>query len=157
MEQTLPPAGLTPQAVDRETFQRVWRRVMPDQERSPIAPNSAEQTAKQGGRSAASPQGKKEYPRPIPAREPDRVPTKTAPSPVPAAPLPRNDRERLHHLIDLAQEGISMGQMLARRGGNGARNLSVLVSDRQRAMRQLSAACFLVTGQRYQPPWSGPL
>ena len=34
MEKNSNPAALTPQAVDQEAFDRVWRRVMPDQAQS---------------------------------------------------------------------------------------------------------------------------
>ena len=37
MEKNSNPAALTPQGVDQEAFDRVWRRVMPDQAQSPIA------------------------------------------------------------------------------------------------------------------------
>lgn len=42
MEKNSNPAALTPQGVDQEAFDRVWRRVMPDQAQSPIAIGRAE-------------------------------------------------------------------------------------------------------------------
>ena len=43
MEKNSNPAALTPQGVDQEAFDRVWRRVMPDQAQSPIAIGRAEE------------------------------------------------------------------------------------------------------------------
>lgn len=160
MEKTLPQGGLMPQAVDRETFERVWRRVMPDQERSPIAVGPAEEEPRRPTPSQPRPQTKKSVPMPrTPVQKAERVatpgadlaPTRTAPPPRAPAPMPRNDEERLQRLMDLAQEGAAAGQALAQRAGANARTLSALAADHRRALRQLSAACFLVTGQRYQP------
>lgn len=148
MERSLPPAGLSAQNLDRETFERVWRRVMPDQSRSPIAVGPAEERAKP----TARPQAQKSVPPPRPpVQKAETAPTRTAPPPRPAEPMPRNDQERLQRLMDLAQEGAAAGQALVQRAGGNARALSALAADHRRALRQLSAACFLVTGQRYQP------
>ncbi|SCH54196.1 Uncharacterised protein [uncultured Clostridium sp.] len=54
--------------------------------------------------------------------------------------------------MDLAKEGVFIAQALVRRGGSCSRSLSCLAADHRRALRQLSAAYFLITGQRYRPP-----
>jgi hypothetical protein len=50
-----------------------------------------------------------------------------------------------------AAENIAAGQILTRRGGSFRSSLSALTADHRRAMRQLSAAFFLITGQRFRP------
>ena len=57
----------------------------------------------------------------------------------------------------LAREGAAAGRALANRAtGSGQRTLAALAADHRRALRQLSAAYFLITGRRYQPPRPTP-
>ena len=64
----------------------------------------------------------------------------------------QGEEQTLASLMDLAKEGVFIAQALVRRGGSCSRSLSCLAADHRRALRQLSAAYFLITGQRYRPP-----
>ena len=160
MEKNSNPAALTPQGVDQEAFDRVWRRVMPDQAQSPIAIGRAEvdeiapaETAPQDQCEAA----------PVPAEppvQPAASPTPPPPSRSKAEEEPpfclgsqsQGEEQTLTSLMDLAKEGVFIAQALVRRGGSCSRSLSCLAADHRRALRQLSAAYFLIIGQRYRPP-----
>ena len=64
---------------------------------------------------------------------------------------------QLEELMALAREGAAAGRALANRAtGSGQRTLAALSADHRRALRQLSAAYFLITGRRYQPPRPTP-
>ena len=63
----------------------------------------------------------------------------------------RPHAQELQQLMDRAREGAETGQALSRRAGNWSRSLAALASDHRRALRQLSAAYFLITGQRHRP------
>ena len=182
MEKNSNPAALTPQGVDQEAFDRVWRRVMPDQAQSPIAIGRAEvdEIAPAGGgppgRGGAAP-GPAETPgppaetaphdqgeaAPVPAEtpvQPAASPTPPPPSRSKAEEAPpfclgsqsQGEEQTLTSLMDLAKEGVFIAQALVRRGGSCSRSLSCLAADHRRALRQLSAAYFLIIGQRYRPP-----
>ena len=63
----------------------------------------------------------------------------------------------LEKLITLARAGGAAAQWLAMRmNGSGRRTMSAIAADHRRALRQLSAAYFLITGRRYQPPRPQP-
>ena len=64
----------------------------------------------------------------------------------------QGEEQTLASLMDLAKEGVFIAQALVRRGGSCSRSLSCLAADHRRALRQLSAAYFLIIGQRYRPP-----
>lgn len=142
-----------PGQIDPETFRRVWERVMPDQKNSPIvvppAPN--------GGKTPPRPGERERTGRPGPG------PGWSGPgAPRREETAARGDEEALHRLMDLAQEGVLSAQTLVRRGGNRGKSLTILAEDDRRALRRLSALCFLTTGRRYQPkgtatPWQGTL
>lgn len=70
---------------------------------------------------------------------------------LPRQPVP-GEEQTLASLMDLVKEGVFIAQALVRRGGSCSRSLSCLAADHRRALRQLSAAYFLITGQRYHPP-----
>ena len=54
--------------------------------------------------------------------------------------------------MTLARTGAAAGRAMARRAsGSCARALSALAADHRLAFRRLSAAYFLITGQRYTP------
>ena len=132
MEKNSNPAALTPQGVDQEAFDRVWRRVMPDQAQSPIAIGRAEvdeiapaETAPQDQCEAA----------PVPAEtpvQPAASPTPPPPSRSKAEEEPpfclgsqsQGEEQTLASLMDLAKEGVFIAQALVRRGGSCSRSLS---------------------------------
>ena len=65
--------------------------------------------------------------------------------------------QRLEELMTLAQAGIAAGQQLSRRAaGSCAKALASLTADHRRAFKQLSAAYFLITGQRFRPECAAP-
>ena len=136
---------------DPETFRRVWSRVMPDQENSPLVVVSQPQPAPAQSRAESTPGT------PPPAPAPDRPrPPQTGAQACTEAPLclgeaARPHAQELQQLMDRAREGAETGQALSRRAGNWSRSLAALASDHRRALRQLSAAYFLITGQRHRP------
>lgn len=146
MEQTLDRAAAEVPQVDPEAFRRVWARVMPDQKNSPIVVKPLE-----GNPAQARPADV-----PPPGREIQSEPTTPGPSQDTGSKA-ENGEESLRQLIDLAEEGAEAVQTMARRAGSGASQLSGLTADHRRAMRQLSAAYFLETGQRYQPKRRTPV
>lgn len=141
--------ALAQQQPDPEMFRRVWDRVMPDQRDSPLVVASAE------GVPAASPAP---APSPVPA---PALPPAPSPNSAPEESLclgegSQAETRRLMALMAQAQEGAAAGQALARRGGSAARAMATLTGDHRRAFRQLSAAYFLITGQRYHPARPAP-
>lgn len=142
MKQQPVPAALEAQQIDPEVFRRVWARVMPDQSRSPIAVDSPVPSA---SRAPASPSPARS---PTPPAKPKQQPSAPPPQEEPGQPLKR--------LMDLSREGIVFSGALVQRTGNRGRPLSALVRDHQRALRQLRAAYFLVTGRNYQPAGAPP-
>lgn len=154
MEQQLSPTNPFPLAADQETFQRVWRRVMPAED-SPIAVGPAAE------------------PEPSPQPEPPQ----TAPEPEPSGPpveaegralrrveeTPRRDvpclgaasmayAPGLREMMESAYAAFLLYQALARRvQGQAGRQLSALAASHQRFLSQLGTAYFLLTGQRFQP------
>jgi len=137
MEQQYDLSELIRQQPGPEVFKRVWDRVMPDQKDSPLV---------------LSPLPREESPvfAPQPACAPE-----TAPTPAPEEPAlclgesSQGDVEALTELMVQARENLSAGQALARR--SGGRSLSALAADHRRALRQLSAARFLITGKPFRP------
>lgn len=149
MENQYLDAGLAqPLSVqDQELFARVWRRVMPEAENSPIGLGPAK----------AAPE-KRTPPRP------EQVPP-AAPAPeAPEAPqanlydVPCLGAGSLHHapaLREMMQAAAGLRQAylaLARRSqGRSARQLSELAAEQAQFVRQLGAAYFLITGERFRP------
>lgn len=136
MEQSVDLSVLTAQQIDPEVFRRVWARVMPDDQNSPIV--VAQETRN-------VPEGKR-VPRPNHG-QPAQTPK----------PQPPSEEALMRQLMDLAQEGIAADAALARRAGNQSKALAPMAADHHRAMRQLSAAYYLLTGKRYQPKASTPV
>ena len=67
------------------------------------------------------------------------------------------DSGPLEALMACAQTGAAAGRMLARRAnGSCAKALAALACDHRLAFRRLSAAYFLITGQRYMPKCAAP-
>lgn len=97
-----------------------------------------------------------------PPEEPAPLPPEGEAPPAEDAPLCLGEHsqpyaQRLEELMALAQAGIAAGQQLSRRAsGSCAKALTALTADHRRAFRQLSAAYFLITGQRFRPACAAP-
>ena len=125
---------------DPEVFQRVWNRVMPDQDRSPIAMDAPAQPA-------------------VPALSPaPEQPPETAPQ-VPLTCLGEGSRpytQAIRDMMDQTRGFLRSLQALSRRSGSrAARVLSGIAGDLRREERRLSTAHFLITGERYSPSQTG--
>lgn len=69
----------------------------------------------------------------------------------------QGDSQTLEQLMSLAKAGAAAGRALARRAsGICARALAALAADHRMAFRRLSAAYFLITGERYAPKCAAP-
>lgn len=114
------------QRPDPETFRRVWARVMPDGEGSPIAlePERPEKQEK-------------------PQNPPEEKP---APEQEPGADL--------EMLMDRTRTAAESAQSLARRAGRYSQSMGTLAAEDRTALRRLSAAYYLETGRAYLPPKS---
>ena len=131
---------LSLQPFDPEVFQRVWNRVMPDQDRSPIAMDAPAQPA-------------------VPALSPvPEQPPETAPQ-VPLTCLGEGSRpytQAIRDMMDQTRGFLRSLQALSRRSGSrAARVLSGIAGDLRREERRLSTAHFLITGERYAPSQTG--
>lgn len=131
---------LSLQPFDPEVFQRVWNRVMPDQDRSPIAMDAPSQPA-------------------VPALSPaPEQPPETAPQ-VPLTCLGEGSRpytQAIRDMMDQTRGFLRSLQALSRRSGSrAARVLSGIAGDLRREERRLSTAHFLITGERYSPSQTG--
>ena len=127
---------LSLQPFDPEVFQRVWNRVMPNQDRSPIAMDAPAQPA-------------------VPALSPaPEQPPETAPQ-VPLTCLGEGSRpytQAIRDMMDQTRGFLRSLQALSRRSGSrAARVLSGIAGDLRREERRLSTAYFLITGERYSP------
>ena len=111
------------QQPDPETFRRVWARVMPDGEGSPIA-LEWERPEKQ-----ERPQDPPEE-KPTPEREPGAD---------------------LEQLIDRTRTAAENAQSLARRAGRYSQSMGTLAAEDRTALRRFSAAYYLETGRTYRP------
>ena len=107
---------------DPETFRRVWARVMPDGEGSPIAlePEPSERTEQQ----ESLPEE-----RSGPEREPGAS---------------------LEMLIDRTRAAFESAQNLVRRAGRYGQSIGAVAAEDRTALRRLSAAYYLETGQDYR-------
>ena len=110
------------QRPDPETFRRVWARVMPDGEGSPIAlePEPSERTEQQE--------------RPPEERSgPEREPGTS-----------------LEMLIDRTRAAFESAQHLVRRAGRYGQSIGAVAAEDRTALRRLSAAYYLETGRDYR-------
>ena len=117
---------------DPETFRRVWARVMPDGEGSPIALE----------RERPEKQGKQEKPQNLPEEKPTQE---------------REPGADLEQLIDRTRTAADSAQSLARRAGRYSQSMGVIAAEDRTALRRLSAAYYLETGRDYRsnrPPQS---
>lgn len=107
---------------DPETFRRVWARVMPDGEGSPIAlePEPSERTEQQ----ESLPEE-----RSGPEREPEAS---------------------LEILIDRTRAAFESAQHLVRRAGRYGQSIGAVAAEDRTALRRLSAAYYLETGRDYR-------
>lgn len=107
---------------DPETFRRVWARVMPDGEGSPIAlePEPSERTEQQ-------------------ERPPEE---RSGPEWEPGASL--------EMLIDRTRAAFESAQHLARRAGRYGQSIGAVAAEDRTALRRLSAAYYLETGRDYR-------
>ena len=107
---------------DPETFRRVWARVMPDGEGSPIAlePEPSERTEQQ-------------------ERPPEE---RSGPEREPGASL--------EMLIDRTRAAFESAQHLVRRAGRYGQSIGAVAAEDRTALRRLSAAYYLETGRDYR-------
>ena len=107
---------------DPETFRRVWARVMPDGEGSPIAlePEPSERTEQQ-------------------ERPPEE---RSSPEREPGASL--------EMLIDRTRAAFESAQNLVRRAGRYGQSIGAVAAEDRTALRRLSAAYYLETGRDYR-------
>lgn len=131
---------LSLQPFDPEVFQRVWNRVMPDQDRSPIAMDAPAQPA-------------------VPALSPAPEQPPETPPQVPLTCLGEGSRpytQTIRDMMDQTRGFLRSLQSLSRRSGSrAARVLSGIAGDLRREERRLSTAHFLITGERYAPGQTG--
>ena len=131
---------LSLQPFDPEVFQRVWNRVMPDQDRSPIAMDAPSQPA-------------------VPALSPAPEQPPETPPEVPLTCLGEGSRpytQAIRDMTDQTRGFLRSLQSLSRRSGSrAARVLSGIAGDLRREERRLSTAHFLITGERYAPSQTG--
>lgn len=131
---------LSLQPFDPEVFQRVWNRVMPDQDRSPIAMDAPAQPA-------------------APALSPAPEQPPETPPQVPLTCLGEGSRpytQAIRDMMDQTRGFLRSLQALSRRSGSrAARVLSGIAGDLRREERRLSTAHFLITGERYSPSQTG--
>lgn len=111
---------------DPETFRRVWARVMPDGEGSPIALE----------RERPEKQGKQEKPQDPPEEKPTQE---------------REPGADLEQLIDRTRAAAESAQSLARRAGRYSQSMGTLAAEDRTALRRFSAAYYLETGRTYRP------
>lgn len=141
---------LTP-SCDPEVFERVWRRVMPqDRPDCPFRLRGEEETA--AGETASSPEAAEESTAlAIPAaRTAETLPAENDVPCLGAASAVHG--AQLQAFIEQALAGWRTYQLLARRApGGGGRALSTLAADERRHAKRLSAAYFLISGVRYWP------
>lgn len=148
MNPAVPDTGMC--QCDREVFERVWRRVMPDGSNSPIQIDPpADEQAHQMRREAREGVGQQQTGLALPRREElgqERD----------VLCLGRGAEQYdalLREMIDGETEDMRTYQALARKaGGAGTRMLSTMAADERRHAKRLSTAYFLITGQRYQSP-----
>lgn len=133
---------------DRETFERVWRRVMAEGDTNPIQTDPPADDRVRVGMG----EDREE-------REQTglAVPQRMEVRPEPDVTCLGRGSERyaalLREMIDGETEDMRTYQTLARRaGGAGARMLGTMAADERRHAKRLATAYFLITGERYQSP-----
>ena len=131
--QTAPAQDTERAVVDLETFERVWRRVMPNQDMSPIqvgAPTGPGTGVAAQIQSSAHLQPQSQVPAP--------------------AEQAAGQVRQLEELMEGAWMGHRIYLELARRArGSGARTLNALAAEQRRTAQRLAACWFLLTGACY--------
>lgn len=124
---------------DQAMFQRVWQRVMADRPQEPVPPQ------------------------PVPLPVPVPSPPPPAQTPCALGPGSLEYAGLLRQRLNDVHTGWHAYQSLARRTqGLLARQLRTMASDQQQSLRQMGAACFLLTGDWFHPrvqtpPPTGPI
>ena len=120
---------------DREVFERVWRRVMPEARED--CPFEALEAAEQ---------------RPLPAVVVQDAPVEEEEAVTCLGPASAACGPQLRQYIDQELAAHRCSQALARRvPGAGGRMLSALAAEQRRRAKRLSTAYFLISGVRYWP------
>lgn len=141
MEQDRLPSGYDP-----EVFERVWRRVMPEDR--PDCPFTLPQREEAPAVPAL----------PAVAAAPAPVPVQIQPSPAPEehgvsclGPASAVHGPQLQQYIDHELSSWRHFQHLARRAQSGGKVLATIAADDRRHAKRLSTAYFLISGVRYWP------
>ena len=134
--QTAPAQDTERAVVDLETFERVWRRVMPNQDMSPI------QVGAPTGPGTGVERQAERIPAPAQLQNQDQG---AAPAEQAAGQV-----RQLEELMEGAWMGHRIYLELARRArGSGARTLNALAAEQRRTAQRLAACWFLLTGACY--------
>lgn len=153
--QTAPAQDMERAVVDLETFERVWRRVMPNQDMSPIqvgAPTGPGTGAeRQAERIPAPAQLQNQDQGAAPAAQ---IQSSAQLQPQSQVPAPAEQAAGQVRQLEELMEGAWMGHRiyleLARRArGSGARTLNALAAEQRRTAQRLAACWFLLTGACY--------
>lgn len=153
--QTAPAQDTERAVVDLETFERVWRRVMPNQDMSPIqvgAPTGPGTGAeRQAERIPAPAQLQNQDQGAAPAAQ---IQSSAQLQPQSQVPAPAEQAAGQVRQLEELMEGAWMGHRiyleLARRArGSGARTLNALAAEQRRTAHRLAACWFLLTGACY--------
>ena len=120
-------------ALDQAAFQRVWQRVMP--EPRPDCPFIVDPPP----------------PVPAPSPAPAMAPTRRERLPVCLGEASVGELPTLERLLDMAEEGAQTYQALAHRWRR-EELLPVLAREKRQQAKRLSAARFLIAGERYASP-----
>lgn len=174
MEQNTTPS-LDGKKIDRDTFQRVWDRVMPDQTNSPITVERREESTQTPGAAVPAESAPAPEPEPEQPESGQQEPTLpqvpvcsdqgggqsgcacTGTTPLCLGEESSGDTRCLEELMSMARWGMMAGQSLScRSGGYCAKAMSALACDHRLAQRRLSAAYFLITGKRFRPRCPAP-
>ena len=146
LEPMMPEPGMC--GCDRDVFERVWKRVMPDSlGEGPIQLMPLEQREQTG---KEPPQTGLALP-----MEQERICTcceTRQPETLCLGQGSAHYASLLQEMVDGEMEDWRLYQMLARRAaGNGGKMLGSMAADERRHARRLSTAYFLITGERCQP------
>ena len=153
--QTAPAQDTERAVVDLETFERVWRRVMPNQDMSPIqvgAPTGpGTGVERQAERIPAPAQLQNQDQGAAPAAQ---IQSSAQLQPQSQVPAPAEQAAGQVRQLEELMEGAWMGHRiyleLARRArGSGARTLNALAAEQRRTAQRLAACWFLLTGACY--------
>lgn len=136
--------------LDQAVFERVWRRVMPEERADcPVRPGAVERAPQAAPEEVCAalpairetPAAREECPEPSPAQD---VPCLGAASAV--------HGPQLQQMIDRELADYKTYQQLARRmGGPAGRVLAAMAAEERRHGKRLSTAYFLISGVRYWP------